>query len=84
MVANGGRYGPEFLRNSQEDKESSINVFSEYNVVGKQDRINQLQRSNQSSELVYSAGDGSGRWLNSEERMSSMVKSPATANQMSP
>ena len=39
-----------------------------------------LQRSGQSSELVYSAGDGSNRWgVNTEDHISTMVKSPATS-----
>ena len=37
-----------------------------------------LQRSGQSSELVYSQGDGSNRWVNTEDHISTMVKSPAT------
>ena len=39
-----------------------------------------LRRSNQSSELVYSAGDDTKRWLNTEERGSTGVKSPVTTN----
>ena len=39
-----------------------------------------LQRSGQSSELVYSQGDGSNRWVNTEDHISTMVKSPATTN----
>ena len=63
-----------------------MHVYSEYNdPVGLDNKNNYLQRSGQSSELVYSVGEGSNRWGNTEDRMSITVKSPATTkNQDSP
>ena len=58
-----------------------MNIYSDYQDNQLQEKSGPLQRSGQSSELVYSAGDGSNRWgVNTEDHMSTMVKSPATTN----